>query len=454
MSTYRKAIYKAFNEATGAYDNYFFQTYTDDAIESDNRKFITGEQLEFLQALIGEGEGDFEDTNYGALVNRVGDLETFKETLEEILEDDPDADDNIINKLKEILDFIANAEIEEGTTLEEFIEQFNNWKINDYSPLSKNTNTRQFYAFETKGTSGQVAVSDGNKPVWTNYLAVSQGGTGKQSFTSNAILIGKGADDIGEIAPGSADSVLAGNGTGAPSFKQNITIRKIEATGEGGSGPAISTPSLNVAETADIKHLKVPASGTGLTGLFEGNYEVTQMKNAVAKETMPNEGDFDRNYMVDGLIWIDTSSNMSTPESKSYTLRLQCPDSTAAANEIIDWTQISIIDSLVPDIYRGPGDTDDRYIVNLQLLDIESSDNIHYQLITYKNNTWWDLALVKGHGSSTEVLWFATYLYEGGETVNFVDGPLDIIIPNGKVIINNLHLGPRIFALKTVWSVI
>lgn len=438
-NTYRKAIYKAFNEATGTYDEYFFQTYTDDAIESQTRKFITGEQLNFLLALMGEGGGDFEDTAYGDLVNKVADLEAFKEALEEILEEDADG---IINKLKEILDFIANAEIEEGTTLEQFIEQFNKWTINGHSSKTE----KQFYAFEQKGTVDYVAVSDGTKPVWSNYLTVSQGGTGKQSFNNNAILIGKGTSAIGEITPGQSDSVLAGNGTNAPSFKQEITLRKITATGQSISGSAISTPTLEVTETANIKHLTVPATGTGLTGLFEGAYEVTQMKNAVAKETMPNEGDFDRNYMVDGLIWIDTSSNISTPESKTYTLSLQCPDSTAIINEIINWSKISVISELVPEYIVDP------YIENLQLLDIESSDNIHYQLIAYRFSPFWTIRLIKGHGSSTEQLWYVDF-DEDVEMAGF-DGPLDIIIPNGKVIINNLHLGPRIFKLKTVWSVI
>lgn len=443
MSTYRAAIYKAFNEATRAYDNYFFQTYTDDAIESDNRKFITKGQLDFLLALMGEGGGDFGGTAYGDLVNEVADLKEFKENLEDILEEDTDG---IINKLKEILDFIANAEIEEGTTLEEFIEQFNKWTINGYSSKT----AKQFYAFEDKGTSGQVAVSGANGPTWTNYLTVNRGGTGKTSLGNNKILIGKGTSAIGEINTGPADSVLAGSDTGAPSFKQEITIKKITASDE------IYTPSLEAVEAKTdiiragrIYELDVtnPSDNVGK--------EIPAMKNAVAKETMPNEGDFDRNYMVDGLIWIDTSSNISIPESKTYTLSLQCPESTAVANEFVNWTKISIIDELVPEDPAYPS------TVNLQLLDIESSDNIHYQLVAYKmrniddeeEDTWWQLYLAKGHGGSTAVLW-NTYFHKSDEVVIFDDGPLDIIIPNGKVIINNLHLGPRIFKLKTVWSVI
>jgi len=446
-NTYRAAIYKAFNEVSQNYDEYFFQTYTDDAIESNNRKFITGEQLGFLSALMGEGGGDFEDTAYGDLVNQVAELETFKETLEGMLEDGPGDTENIIDKLTEILDFITNAAIDEDTTLEEFISQFNQWTINGHSPEDE----KQFYAFEEKGTTGQVAVSNGTRPVWTDNLTVGQGGTGKTSLGNNAILIGKGTSSIDEISPGPADSVLAGNGaSSAPSFKQEITIKKITASDE------ISTPSLDVTESATIKQLTVPGTGAAGTGLFEGAYEVTQMKNAVAKETTPVEGDFDRNFMVDGLIWIDTSSNISIPESKTYNLSLQCPDSQAAADEFINWLEIDIIDEFLPlnTSFAEPGDPS---ITNLQLLDIESSDNIHYQLYAYQMNVptmgpMLYLSLVKGHLGDTEVLWSISFDKQL-ETLEFLYGPLDIIIPNGKVIINNLHLGPRIFKLKTVWSV-
>lgn len=54
-------------------------------------------------------------------------------------------------------------------------------------------------------------------------IAVSQGGLGASSLTSNSVLIGNGVGNIAEVAAGSANSIFVGTG-GAPQFSTTGTI--------------------------------------------------------------------------------------------------------------------------------------------------------------------------------------------------------------------------------------
>lgn len=71
---------------------------------------------------------------------------------------------------------------------------------------------------------------------------VSQGGTGKTSVTSNALLIGNGTGPLQEVPAGSAGQVLTINNSGVPQY--------ITPQGGGGGGTTVTAGQFEIQNTS------------------------------------------------------------------------------------------------------------------------------------------------------------------------------------------------------------
>lgn len=82
------------------------------------------------------------------------------------------------------------------------------------------------------GKNGKYLKGTGSGSVWTEVslnggvtgtLPVGNGGTGKDSFTANGLLIGKGTSSIDQVPTGTSGYALRSNGSSAPSWTNSLT---------------------------------------------------------------------------------------------------------------------------------------------------------------------------------------------------------------------------------------
>ena len=112
-------------------------------------------------------------------------------------------------------------------------------------------------------TSRPVYIGTNGKPALVTKIAVSYGGTGAQTFTSNGILYGAGTDAIKATAAGTQGQILSVNSSGTPGFGSPSWSW---ANG-GASGPTLTLTIQDKAwTTAAIPSASGSVSGIVTTG--------------------------------------------------------------------------------------------------------------------------------------------------------------------------------------------
>jgi hypothetical protein len=117
-------------------------------------------------------------------------------------------------------------------------------------------------ALLTNLTAGQI----------TGTLAVGQGGTGRQSLGSNAVLLGNGAGALQSVAPGASGSVLTSNGTtwvsqpAAAVPVPPLVTQVSPAGGSQGGGTSITITGANFTGPVSVSIGGVAATGVTVTG--------------------------------------------------------------------------------------------------------------------------------------------------------------------------------------------
>jgi len=100
---------------------------------------------------------------------------------------------------------------------------------------------------------------------WTGQLAVSRGGTGASSLTSNGVLYGSGTSAIAATAAGTTGQILIGNTGAAPSWSA-LTSNAVTSISFGSTGLTPSTATQGAVTVAGT--LAVGNGGTGTATAF------------------------------------------------------------------------------------------------------------------------------------------------------------------------------------------
>ena len=110
-------------------------------------------------------------------------------------------------------------------------------------------------------------------------VPVSNGGTGKATWTANSIPVATGVTTIGEIAPGTAGHVLTSNGAGSPpSMQAPVTSNTVSASAgasytlttnayEAITGASVSLTAGTWRVTAQVRSAVQCSAGVGLITL-------------------------------------------------------------------------------------------------------------------------------------------------------------------------------------------
>ena len=378
-------------------------TYTPGAGVTTDKQFVTSSQLDFISAL---SDGTAE-------VPSITELETRIVSIENLINAD-DASNTTIDRLNEIIAFLNNATIAEGTTLTSFVEGVSR-KITLNGTTIASGGTASFYAPTTSGNASNVLVSDG---------------VGKSPYFTDVLW-------IRELH---VDGTIGSSGSYSTTFGDIITAQ--------GNIRAVHG---NV-EVETIDKFKVGASSTSI-----GNY----LKSHVVKTTEPTAADYGRDAIPEGSVWLDTGTSVVDTTPASYRLNFNVYQGAESLVEAKNWAANWAVDTVIAHADSGKS--------RLILLDISASDG-HYRFEYYTYvfvfqemyiSTWrWELIHYKSDGTN-EVLFHIEADDSGSPTpgmkteftnLRFNTTPLSTFIPQGKVIINNLHLAPRFFYLSTEWD--
>ena len=202
MATIIGAFLQIYNKDTGQWDTHYFTTHANAIIQTTEKQFISEELKNFIKNIKGDISGNYID--YDELTdtvlsntNEISGVKSRVSSIEALINLD---EDNIISNLQEILDFISAAEITEGKTITEFVDDITKLKVNDTNPIGA-TNEISIYAPTNKGTVDQILVSTGTstpqfktiKNVVVKETTPSASDYGKTSFQGGEIWIYTGS---------------------------------------------------------------------------------------------------------------------------------------------------------------------------------------------------------------------------------------------------------------------
>lgn len=278
MATYIGSIYKT-RKTDGTYDSHYWLTHANAVLTTSEKTFITQDQLDFVDSLLGEGSTggvSFTDlvdrveavegslgTVSGDVATQLGELGTRLISIEEFFSMGEDQD-NIISSLNEIYDFVKNAAITEGTTFEDFIQSFSP----NLSAYGGN--------IAPEVTSTHNLGSSTHK--WKDLYLSGKVNSATLGTTSNATI-------GGTLGVTGVTTLAALTTTGLISANNGLTL---------GDGKDIKASSWN--------HYKV---GTGGLGDMVHNVKEIYVGNVA-----PTNTNYNRVALSEGLVWVDTSGNI------------------------------------------------------------------------------------------------------------------------------------------------
>lgn len=206
MATIIGAFLQIYNKNTGQWDTHYFTTHANAIIQTTEKQFISEGLKNFIKNIKGDISGNYID--YDELTdtvlsntNEITGVKSRVSSIEALINLD---EDNIISNLQEILDFISEAEITEGKTITEFVDDITKLKVNDTNPIGA-TNEISIYAPTNKGTVDQILVSTGTstpqfktiKNVVVKETTPSASDYGKTAFQGGEIWL-----DTSGVIPG------------------------------------------------------------------------------------------------------------------------------------------------------------------------------------------------------------------------------------------------------------
>lgn len=412
--TYIGSIYQKYNKDLNEWVTHYLRTHANAVITTEDRTFVSEEQKEFLSSLMGDGSGT-EGTAYGELVNKVNILEQFKVGIEDLFTEGIGS--TTIDQLHEIVNFVSGSNIGEGMTLGQFINSLNKLKINNQSIAGIDYS---IYAPTSAGTAGYVLKSNGSgAPTWTNNLTLT-------SLVVNTDIT------VGGKLLGSLKDIGTSESPFGTAYVNSIRSNQIYANGK----------------------------------------NVTSMKNAVTKATQPTAEDYGRNELVDGLVWVDTGTAPITPASWRHSLTLKyIALKTSEVNDLMIYMGTSAewgdffkyvapnmdLDSIpefkiIPIVefetssgivilgFNKRNDMDDIHI-GISLFQSDNDGDGLYTVINQSSN------ITYNSFSGTFFIW----TWRPGDEISVNVGEnQEIVIPSARIIANNLHLLPVVKNFKFV----
>jgi hypothetical protein len=154
---------------------------------------------------------------------------------------------------------------------------FNNGGAGDASGTNFNGSLAKTISYNTIGASplaGSSSITTTgtiSNGTWNgNTIAVTNGGTGATTLTSNGVLIGNGISAVTTVAPSTSGNVLMSNGSAWVSSAAAATIREIanefSATSAQTSFTLSQTPSTNSKVKMFINGVRISNSAYSVSG--------------------------------------------------------------------------------------------------------------------------------------------------------------------------------------------
>lgn len=277
MATIIGSFLQIYNKTTSTWDTHYFTTHANAIIQTTEKQFISEELKNFIKDIKGDTSGNYID--YGELTdtvlsntNEISGVKGRVSSIEALINLD---EDNIISNLQEILDFISAAEISEGKTITEFVDDITKLKVNDTNPIGA-TNEISIYAPTNKGTVDQILVSTGTstpqfktiKNVVVKETTPSASDYGKTSFQGGEIWIDTGSTTPSE--PTTAynlklvynTSFETGGFTGVINFYNFLEDNNVTNNG-------VTVPILYFESNEGLMALCIFKNSTGASDSFE-----------------------------------------------------------------------------------------------------------------------------------------------------------------------------------------
>lgn len=202
MATIIGSFLQIYNKITSTWDTHYFTTHANAIIQTTEKQFISEELKNFIKDIKGDISGNYIDYDEltDTVLSNTNEIALVKfrvKSIEDLINLD---NDSIISNLQEIIDFIKNAEISEGKTITEFVDDITKLKVNDTNPIGA-TNEISIYAPTNKGEVDQILVSTGTstpqfktiKNVVVKETTPSASDYGKTSFQGGEIWIDTGS---------------------------------------------------------------------------------------------------------------------------------------------------------------------------------------------------------------------------------------------------------------------
>lgn len=149
-------------------------------------------------------------------------------------------------------------------------------------PTQVQQNITQVGTLASGQTGASFIIDLGNSQV-QGVLDVPNGGTGKLSVTSNALLYGNGTDPLLEVSP-AANSILATNGSSVPALTNTLPAavqNNITATGTLISGQTSTGFVIALSASTVTGVLQVGNGGTGVASLVNNQIMVGNSTSGV-----------------------------------------------------------------------------------------------------------------------------------------------------------------------------
>jgi hypothetical protein len=141
--------------------------------------------------------------------------------------------------------------------------------------------TAKSYALNDRLELRPVAALFNEKVDLETVTTVARGGTGKNTLTTNSLLVGNGTTAIGEIAPGTSGNILRSSGTtwsSQPFPEINTDSYTLLGTVAASSGNSVSLSELDLTEykTLLVTYVDIRCSASGWAFYISSNNANTE----------------------------------------------------------------------------------------------------------------------------------------------------------------------------------
>ncbi len=169
-------------------------------------------------------------------------------------------------------------------------------------------------------------------PAWSGILAVSRGGTGAATFTTNGVLYGNGGSTLSVTSVGSGGQVLIANGSGIPTF----TSFSGDATVGSGGSLSISADAVALGTDTTGNYIASITAGAGLTGDTASEAAVAALAVGAGDGIIVGADSITIDSITSGVTVISSANSGLEVTSGGLRLLGGCDD-----NDILKWNSSS-----------------------------------------------------------------------------------------------------------------